>query len=50
VTRSHKRLLAAVARLRKREKADSHRAIRTRKQVSAARARRRLATGDEDYS
>ena len=62
---SHIRLLAAVARHRERardeyqstadpsarQEADlSHRATRARDQVSAARARRRLATGDERNS
>ena len=65
MTDSHVRLLAAVARHRERERDDyqssaapsaareadlSHRATRARKQVSAAHARRRLATGDERNS
>ncbi len=55
MTDSHRRLLAAVARRQERERdlrtVDlSHSATRARKQVSAARARRRLATGDEHIS
>ena len=65
MTDSHMRILAAVARHRERKRDDyetsaspspqraadlSHRAVRARKQVSAARARRRLATGDEPDS
>ncbi len=60
----HIRLLAAVARHRERERDEyrdsdipasglhraglAHRAIRARKQLSAARARRRLASHDSD--
>jgi hypothetical protein len=65
MTDSHIRLLAAVARHREREREEyqssadpsapreadlCHRATRARDQVSAARARRRLATGDERNS
>jgi hypothetical protein len=65
MTDSHVRLLAAVARYRERERDEyqssadlsavreadlSHRATRARDQVSAARARRRIATGDERNS
>jgi hypothetical protein len=65
MTDSHIRLLEAVARQRERETDEyqsspgtsaprhadpRHRATRARKQVSAARARRRLATGDERNS
>ncbi len=64
MTDRHVRLLAAVARHRERQRDDrrpsdtpasglhhadlSHRAIRARKQLSAARARRRLASHDSD--
>ncbi|MET0731143.1 MAG: hypothetical protein ABWZ03_08130 [Solirubrobacterales bacterium] len=52
MTDSHLRLLAAVARHREAtrvRRADlSHQAIRARKQMSAARARRRLARHDPD--
>jgi hypothetical protein len=47
MTDSHVRLLAAVRRRRKRDRELAHRTARARTQMSAARARRRLATGDE---